>query len=145
MYSTSINCIFSTDDSENMELEVSIRDSDGKDFSAYAASDDITTLLNDIVDQFDEAIAEAEKEPELTEVEQLTQRINELTNQLNDMATRNQYLENAIAKAYEEQTARNNEPLKKYDNSINITNMKKNYSSLLDKIDRFENTYHNIP
>ena len=47
MYSASIHCIFSSDESDNMELEVSMRDSEGKDLSAYAASDDITTLLID--------------------------------------------------------------------------------------------------
>ena len=135
MYSASIHCIFSSDESDNMELEVSMRDSEGKDLSAYAAGDDITTLLGDIADQLDEAIAEAEKEPELTEVEKLTQQIEELTNQLNDMTARNQYLENAIAKTYE------NEEPHKYHNNINVKNTKKDYSSLLDKFDKFEDTH----
>ena len=53
MYSASIHCVFSSDESDNMELEVSMRDSEGKDLSAYAAGDDITTLLGDIADQLD--------------------------------------------------------------------------------------------
>lgn len=136
MYSASISCIFSSDESDNIELEVSMRDSDGKDLSAYAAGNDLTTVLGDIADQLEEGFAEAE-EPELTEAEKLTQKIDELTAQLNEMTARNQYLENAIAKAYEDQTPKNNEPQKKYNNTINVKNVKKDYSALLDKLDKF--------
>ncbi len=136
MYSASISCIFSSDEADNMELEVSMRDSDGKDLSAYAAGNDLTAVLGDIADQLEEGFAEAE-EPELTEAEKLTQKIDELTAQLNEMTVRNQYLENAIAKAYEDQTPKNNEPQKKYNNTINVKNVKKDYSALLDKLDKF--------
>ena len=64
MYSASINCIFSSDESDNIEIEVSMRDSDGKDLSAYAAGDDITAVLGDIADHLEEGFAETEK-PEL--------------------------------------------------------------------------------
>ena len=135
MYSASINCIFSSDESDNMEIEVSMRDSDGKDLTAYAASDDITAVLGDIADQLEEGFAEAEK-PELTEAEKLAQKIEELSAQLDEMTARNQYLENALTKAYEDQTPKNKEP-KKYDNVITVKNSKKDYSSLLDRLNKF--------
>lgn len=135
MYSASINCIFSSDESDNIEVEVSMRDSDGKDLSAYAAGDDITAVLGDIADQLEEGFAEAEK-PELTEAEKLTKKIEELSAQLDEMTVRNQYLENALTKAYEDQTPKNKEP-KKYDNIITVKNSKKDYSSLLDRLNKF--------
>lgn len=135
MYSASINCIFSSDESDNIEIEVSMRDSDGKDLSAYAAGDDITVVLGDIADQLEEGFAEAEK-PELTEAEKLTKKIEELSAQLDEMTARNQYLENALTRAYEDQTPKNKEP-KKYDNVISVKNSKKDYSSLLDRLNKF--------
>lgn len=135
MYSASINCIFSSDESDNIEVEVSMRDSDGKDLSAYAAGDDITAVLGDIADQLEEGFAEAEK-PELTEAEKLTKKIEELSAQLDEMIARNQYLENALTRAYEDQTPKNKEP-KKYDNIITVKNSKKDYSSLLDRLNKF--------
>lgn len=135
MYSASINCIFSSDESDNIEVEVSMRDSDGKDLSAYAAGDDITAVLGDIADQLEEGFAEAEK-PELTEAEKLTKKIEELSAQLDEMTARNQYLENALTRAYEDQTPKNKEP-KKYDNIITVKNSKKDYSSLLDRLNKF--------
>lgn len=135
MYSASINCIFSSDESDNIEVEVSMRDSDGKDLSAYAAGDDITAVLGDIADQLEEGFAEAEK-PELTEAEKLTKKIEELSAQLDEMTARNQYLENALTKAYEDQIPKNKEP-KKYDNIITVKNSKKDYSSLLDRLNKF--------
>lgn len=136
MYSASINCIFSSDESDNIEIEVSMRDSDGKDLSAYAAGDDITAVLGDIADQLEEGFAETEK-PELTEAEKLAQKIEELSAQLDEMTARNQYLENALTRVYEDQTPKNNEPQKKYDNVISVKNSKKDYSSLLDRLNKF--------
>ena len=135
MYSASINCIFSSDESDNIEIEVSMRDSDGKDLSAYAAGDDITAVLGDIADQLEEGFAEAEK-PELTEAEKLAQKIEELSAQLDEMTARNQYLE-ALTRVYEDQTSKNNEPQKKYDYVITVKNSKKDYSSLLDRLNKF--------
>lgn len=136
MYSASINCIFSSDESDNIEVEVSMRDSEGKDLSAYAAGDDITAVLGNIADQLEEGFAEAEK-PEFTEAEKLAQKIEELNAQLNKITARNQYLENALTKAYEDQTPKNNKPQKKYDNTITVNNLKKDYSSLLDRLNKF--------
>ena len=135
MYSASIHCIFSSDESDNIELEVSMRDSEGKDLSAYAAGDDITAVLGDIADQLEEGFAETEK-PELTEAEKLAQKIEELSAQLDEMTARNQYLE-ALTRVYEDQTSKNNEPQKKYDNVITVKNSKKDYSSLLDRLNKF--------
>ncbi len=133
MYSTIINSTFSSNDDGKMELEVLYKDSDGKDLGAYATSDDISTLLNDIVDQLEEQITEAEheEEPE-TEVDRLNRKIDELTKQIAELSDRNAYLEKALTPLKDVAPSESAEPAKPTSESTN-----KAYAELLDKLNKF--------
>lgn len=121
MYTATINSTFSSDENGNIELELLYKDSDGQDIGAYAAGDDITSVLNDIADQIEEAVAAAEKEEEeMDEITRLNKKIEELTKQVEDLTSRNAELANA-------------------NNSVD--NRKEDYSYLLDKLNNFKSAW----
>lgn len=126
MYNANINCTFSLADNNEMELELLFKDSDGKDIGAYAAGNDLTAILTDVADQIEEAIAAAEKEEEeMNEIDRLNKKIEELTKQLEDLNTRNAYLEKKT----------------KVDISNNKNNDEDDYSYLLDKVNNFKSVW----
>lgn len=122
MYTATINSTFSNDENGNIELELLYKDSDGQDIGAYAAGDDIASVLNDIADQIEEALAAADKEEdeEMDEITRLNKKIEELSKQVEDLAARNAELVNAH-------------------NSID--NRKEDYSYLLDKLNNFKSVW----
>jgi len=119
MYTATINSTFSNDENGNIELELLYKDSDGQDIGAYAAGDDIASVLNDIADQIEESLAAAEKEEdeEMDEITRLNKKIEELSKQVEDLTARNAELVNA-------------------NNSTD--NRKEDYSYLLDKLNNFK-------
>lgn len=122
MYTATINSTFSNDENGNIELELLYKDSDGQDIGAYAAGDDIASVLNDIADQIEEALTAAEKEEdeEMDEITRLNKKIEELSKQVEDLTARNAELVNAH-------------------NSTD--NRKEDYSYLLDKLNNFKSAW----
>lgn len=130
MYSASINSTFSNNEDGKIELELLYKDSDGKDIGAYSVGEDLSDVLEDIVDQLEEALAEKPVEDNLTI---MAKKIDDLTAQIQTLTTRNADLENKLKK-YEKE---DHSPVEDDDYKINFSD--KSYSELLDKINSFKN------
>jgi len=130
MYSASINSTFSNNEDGKIELELLYKDSDGKDIGAYSVGEDLSDVLEDIVDQLEEALAEKPVEDNLTT---MAKKIDDLTAQIQTLTARNADLENKLKK-YEKE---DHSSVEDDDYKINFSD--KSYSELLDKINSFKN------
>ena len=105
VYSVSASSMFSIDENGKHSLEVTYKDSDGTNTGAYAEGDTFDEVLGDVLDQIDEAIAEADDaRADEEEAAKLQAQIDDLTRQLDALKARNNELEqkNTKYKKYQE-------------------------------------------
>jgi len=111
-----------------MSIEFNYHDSDGADVGAYAEGNSFDQVLNDVLDQFDEALADQDDaRADLEEAEKLQAQIDDLTTQLNELKSRNVELE------------KETEKYKKYQDFENAIN---NFSKQLDTDDIWKHWFH---
>lgn len=94
VYSVSASSMFSIDENGKHSLEVNYQDSDGINAGAYSEGDTFDEVLGDVLDQIDAAIADAgDAQADAEEAARLQAQIDDLTQQLNELKSRNQELE----------------------------------------------------
>lgn len=98
-YSVSTKSMLSIDENGTHSLEVSYSDSNGANVGAYSEGDNFDSVLSDVLDQIDEALADQDDaRADLEEINQLKAQIDELTGRLNELEARNTELEGKNSK-----------------------------------------------
>lgn len=93
-YSVSTKSMLSIDENGTHSLEVSYNDSDGTNVGAYSEGNSFDSVLSDVLDQIDEALADQDDaRADLEEINRLKAQIDELTGRLNELKARNTDLE----------------------------------------------------
>lgn len=99
VYSVNASSMFSIDENGKHSLEVAYKDSDGTNVGAYSEGDTFDSVLKDVLDQIDAAVADADDaRADQEEAAKLQAQIDDLNRQLEELKSRNQELELSSAK-----------------------------------------------
>lgn len=122
MFSINANTMYSFDENGEHSIEISYADSDGVNVGAYASGDTLESVLSDVFDQIDEAIAEYnDDQADVEEAETLKKQIADLQAQITELQARNNELEKRHAEKLNRKPALD-EDLKTFINNFRKSN-----------------------
>lgn len=129
-YSVSTKSMLSIDKNGTHSLEVSYNDSNGANVGAYSEGDNFDSVLSDVLDQIDEALADQDDaRADLEEINRLKAQIDELTGRLNELEARNTDLErkNDKYKKYQNLQSLEEAALNKFSKAVDVDDIWKHW------------------